>query len=305
MNVNRKGGPMGAKRQMRPLQERRDVAGKVEIREAGSGGLSLTGYASVTNTPYPIQDFMGEFQETIRTGAFAKSVAERDDVRLLLNHDGAPLARTKSGTMTLAEDSTGLLVDAPQLDGASPLVQTIRSAMNRGDLDEMSFGFQVMRQDWSPDYSQRDILEVKLFDVSVVTFPANDATSASLRSALRSAGPGIRRQVGEARIAAAVRELRVGAVLSADTLSVLQQTLDLIAAADEAVDQAQPLLADLMGVPNPDDDDPDADEDDQDDDLVEDDPTPVVEPGADQTNSAAAYEHMQLRRRALEDGLIA
>jgi phage head maturation protease len=55
--------------------------------------------------------------------------------------------------------------------------------MERGDLDEMSFAFQVIRQEWSPDYTQRDITEVKLFDVSVVTYPANPATSVGLRAA--------------------------------------------------------------------------------------------------------------------------
>lgn len=293
---------MGAKRATPPLQETRGVTGKVELRDIGtSGGLSLTGYASVVNVGYPIDDYFGTFTETVRSGAFSKSIAERDDVRLLLNHDGAPLARTKSGTMTLTEDSTGLLVDAPNLDGASPLVQTIRSGMQRGDLDQMSFGFQVIRQDWSPDYLQRDILEVKLFDVSLVTFPANDATSAALRSALRKAGPMIRRQIGEARIAAALKEVRVGATLSAATMEVLQQVLDLVAAADEAVDEAQPLLAELMDVPNPDDPGEDGPDEDPDGDDV----TPVVEPGSDEVNAARAYEHMQLRARALEDGLTA
>lgn len=124
--------------------------------------------------------------------------------------------------------------------------------MHRGDLDQMSFGFAVIQQQWSADFLRRDILEVRLFDVSVVTFPANDATSAALRSALRKAGPMGRRQIGKARIAAALTEARTGATLSAATLDVLQQVLDLLATADEATDQAQPLLADLMGVTNPD-----------------------------------------------------
>lgn len=54
--------------------------------------------------------------------------------------------------------------------------------MTRGDMDQMSIGFQVTRQEWDGDYTERYIREVKLFDVSVVTFPASTTTSASLRS---------------------------------------------------------------------------------------------------------------------------
>lgn len=166
----------------------------LELRaKDGSDGLNLVGYASVTERGYTIQDWLGEYTEVIRTGAFTKTISDGADVRLLINHEGIPLARTKSGTMTLREVTdpaddpmgrglTGLYVDAPNLDPESPLVQSLRSAMKRGDLDQMSFGFQVLRQDWSPDYTQRDILEVRLFDVSTVTYPANDSTVTALRS---------------------------------------------------------------------------------------------------------------------------
>jgi HK97 family phage prohead protease len=159
-----------------PKRESRAVA-SLEIRSSGDG-LTLEGYASTTEQPYD----MGWYSEVIRSGAFTKTLAEADDVRLLVNHDGIPLARTKSGTMRLFEDSTGLGLET-KLAGDSPLVATVRSAMDRGDLDEMSFGFTVTRQSWSPDYDQRDIQEVRLFDVSVVTYPANPTTSAKLRAA--------------------------------------------------------------------------------------------------------------------------
>lgn len=152
----------------------------VELRESTSaGGVRVVGYASTYDTPYPIWGGpeAGGFNELIKAGAFDKSVAEKDDVRFLLNHDGVPLARTKSGTMTLEADDVGLLVDA-DLDPGSPIVASLRSAMERGDMDQMSFAFTVTRQTWSPDYSERHITEVKLFDVSVVTYPANDQTMA-------------------------------------------------------------------------------------------------------------------------------
>ena len=95
---------------------------------------------------------------------------------------GLPLARTKSGTLALEQDDTGLLCEA-QLDGESPLVRSLKSAMDRGDADQMSFAFRVVKQEWNEDYTDRTIREVQLFDVSVVTYPANPATSVSLRTA--------------------------------------------------------------------------------------------------------------------------
>lgn len=154
----------------------------VEVRKGttDTAPLTLSGYACVTDEPYTMRDMLGDYDEVVRSGAFTKTLKEQDDVRLLLNHEGLPLARTKSGTLTLREDTTGLNVSA-ELEPRSGQVNDVRLAMERGDLDEMSFAFEVKKQVWSPDYTQRDILEVRLWDVSVVTYPANPATSASLR----------------------------------------------------------------------------------------------------------------------------
>lgn len=170
----------------RPTERR--LTGLLETRFVDPTGdapatLGLTGYAATTGQPYAVRDFLGEYQEVITPGAFTKALQERDDVRLLLNHEGIPLARTKSGTMTLTEDATGLRVDVPSLDVESPLVQSVRSAMQRGDMDQMSFAFRATRQEWNEDYSERYVNEVALYDVSVVTYPANGTTSAKLRSA--------------------------------------------------------------------------------------------------------------------------
>lgn len=54
--------------------------------------------------------------------------------------------------------------------------------MSRGDLDQMSIGFRVHKQEWNSDYTERNIREVELFDVSVVTYPASPTTTASLRA---------------------------------------------------------------------------------------------------------------------------
>ena len=175
--------------QRRNVVERRAVARDFELRSAddGSGGstLTFTGYASVTESSYEMEDWLGPYTEVIRSGAFGKTLAEGADVPFKLNHDGMTLARTKSGTMKLSEDDTGLNVEA-EFDPRNSAVRDMQSAMERGDMDEMSFGFRVMRQEWSPDFTQRDILEVNLNkgDVSLVNYGANPATAgAALRSA--------------------------------------------------------------------------------------------------------------------------
>lgn len=162
----------------------RDVQLRASANGSGGEALTFTGYACVTETPYEMSDWAGPFTEVVRQGAFAKTLAESADVPFLVNHGGLTLARTKSGTLQLSEDDTGLHTEA-SLDPASPHVQALRSAMERGDVDEMSFGFWITRQVWSPDFDQRDVLEASLNkgDVSVVNYGANPATAgASLNS---------------------------------------------------------------------------------------------------------------------------
>lgn len=163
------------------------------VAAGADGTFGVRGFASVTNAPYMVSDWLGDYTETIARGAFGKSLSEREDVRFLINHDGIPLARTSSGTLTLREISdplddptgrgqTGLWVEA-DLDAASPLAQTLRSAMARGDVSQMSFAFQALRQEWNEDYSERTINEVRMYDVSAVAYPASLSTSIELDSA--------------------------------------------------------------------------------------------------------------------------
>lgn len=169
-----------------PEVEHRRLA-DVELRMDGDTPV-LEGYALVYEYRYDVAGGpeAGGFTEVIARGAAAKSAGEAD-VRLLVNHDGVPLARSKGGegTLRLESDDIGLKVRA-ELDPSNPTVQELRSAMARGDLDQMSFAFRIPkgenRQEWSSDYSLRTIREVQLFDVSVVTYPANPATVAKLRN---------------------------------------------------------------------------------------------------------------------------
>jgi len=147
--------------------------------------MTLTGYASVINEPYDVHDTLGVYSEVVRPGAFYRTLADGADCVFLLQHEGAPLARTRPGTLRLTEDSTGLHLEA-KLDPANPVAAMVRSAVDRGDLDAFSFAFKATTQRWSSDYQHRELLGVDLNggDTSIVAFAANPATggSAAFRS---------------------------------------------------------------------------------------------------------------------------
>ena len=151
-----------------------------ERQDQDSDTLLFTGYASVFDKPYGVRDSRGQYNETIKPGAFKKTLQEQDDVRFLVNHDGIPLARTSSGTLNLEEDEYGLFVRA-ELDPSNPTVAEVASAMKRGDLNEMSFAFAAMRDDFNQNGDERTVSEARLYDVSVVTYPANPWAGAKLR----------------------------------------------------------------------------------------------------------------------------
>lgn len=172
------------------------------------------------------------------------------DVRFLVDHEGTPLARTKSGTLTLAEDSTGLHMRA-ELDLSNPTAQGIASAVRRGDMDAMSFAFRVAKggDTWNDDYTHRTLVDLSLHDgdVSVVTHPANPATSIGLRSMSNAAAE---------LVYAMTLEVRAGKVLSAANVAHLRSALDALEAADGSVDHAAAELAAVLDVAVPDDDKP-------------------------------------------------
>lgn len=157
---------------------------RFEVRSIGTD-VRLLGYASVFNAPYRVNDSHGSFSERIAPGAFAQTLSTRPDVRLLIDHSGQPLARTKSGTLRLSEDSHGLRVEAT-LDPSDPDVQRLLPKMRRGDLDQMSFAFRVPAggDAWNDSYTERTIRRTELDggDVSVVTYPASPSTTVALEA---------------------------------------------------------------------------------------------------------------------------
>jgi hypothetical protein len=159
------------------INEKRSIAySNLELR-AESDGNTIVGYAAIWDSPSEPMPFI----EYVKRGAFSKTLNDGADVRLLVDHEGVPLARTKSGTMTLVEDERGLRMEA-KLDPMNPDAARIMSAMKRGDLSQMSFAFRTVKDNWNNDRSVRELREVQLFDVSVVTFPAYEETVAELRT---------------------------------------------------------------------------------------------------------------------------
>jgi HK97 family phage prohead protease len=158
-------------------QEVRTNSVDFEVRAEGDG-MSFTGYASVFNSP---SEDLGGFVEYVAPGAFKRSLQSRNEVKLLWNHDsGEPLASLRGGTMQLVEDSRGLKVTAtlPQTSRGRDIAELLRTKV----IDSMSFGFNVIKDSWASDGKTRTLESVRLFEVSIVSFPAYEATTAQVRS---------------------------------------------------------------------------------------------------------------------------
>ena len=212
---------------MKKIERRTFTVRDVEARQADDGTMRLSGYAAVFNdssVPLP-------FKESIAPGAFRKTLSETPDVRLLVNHEGLPLARTKNGTLTLTEDERGLYFNAELADTQE--ARDIHTLIARGDVDQMSFAFRVIRQKWSEDRSRRVLTEVSLSDgdVSVVTYPAYPTTSVEAREELRKA-------IG------AVKE---GREITGESLVVLKTIFDDLSEGHDYIMRAVEMMAMLTG----------------------------------------------------------
>ena len=218
------------------VETRRVVIQDFECREADNGGMNFRGYAAVFNSdsePLP-------FIERIAPGAFDRTLKSKNNVKMYLNHDSTlVLASTRAKTMRLTVDGKGLLADAdlPNTTYARDLSELIK----RGDVDSMSFGFSVPRggDTWNDEGTRRELREVRLHEVSVVTgFPAYKATSASLRSidALAEATG-----MDANKLAEALTMLENGKELTDDYASMLAETISKLRVAPVMSDKANNL----------------------------------------------------------------
>jgi hypothetical protein len=169
-----------------PFLERRSVT-EFRAETLEGGARKLSGYAAVFNSETNIRTMFGSFREVIRPGAFTRALLEGQDVVAWYQHgDGSPLplGRTKAGTLRLSQDNRGLAfdLDLPDTSAAKDLAVSI----GRGDVREMSFAFEPAEEGgerWTNgEPSLRELLDLNVFDVSPVVFPAYPSTSVGLRS---------------------------------------------------------------------------------------------------------------------------
>lgn len=159
-------------------RQMRCTASEFNTREAG-GDLFIEGYFAVFNSTC---ELWPGAEETVAPGAFSDTLGE--DVRALIDHETRlVLGRNKAGTLELKEDSHGLwgrIRINPNDTDAMNLYERVK----RGDVDQCSFGFEIIEEDteYRDDGSIRwTIRKIRLYEVSVCTFPAYEETSVSAR----------------------------------------------------------------------------------------------------------------------------
>ncbi|QLI80801.1 HK97 family phage prohead protease [Chitinibacter fontanus] len=151
---------------------------KVEQRSEGVAAL-IQGHAAVFDQ---LSEDLGGFRERIAPGAFAKTIQKLDQ-RALWNHNtDYVLGRRGAGTLRLREDSKGLAIEIDPPD--TQYARDLMVSMQRGDVDQMSFAFATISDRWDKVDGEwiRTLLEVDLFEVSPVTFPAYSQTDVSARA---------------------------------------------------------------------------------------------------------------------------
>ena len=145
----------------------------VEVR---AKGRRLEGYAALFNH----ETDLGTFREAIRAGAFSPSLRSGRDILALADHDPhRVLARTKSGTLRLSEDSRGLAFDLDIPDTQAG--RDILALAERGDIGGASFGFVATDEEWSGQ--RREVRALDLHEISIVqAWPAYQGTTVTARS---------------------------------------------------------------------------------------------------------------------------
>ena len=182
-------------RRMELRDRSRDEAGIV-IRAAEAGDTEaqqFAGHAAVFNSRTAIGNpLTWGFYEELAEGTFTKTLKE-GDARFLVDHDTSLLvARVSAGDLRLNEDDIGRAVDS-DLDTEVSYVRDLIRNVDKRRITGMSFGFQVVKDDWDTEEVEtsdgqtaevevRTIHEVRLFEVSAVTFPAYEETDAALRA---------------------------------------------------------------------------------------------------------------------------
>lgn len=166
----------------RANRQLRSISSKFETRD-DNGELKIEGYFAVFNSNYQIFD---DLSESVAPRAFDDTLG--DDVRALIDHDTRlVLGRNTAHTLELRQDEHGLW-GSITINPKDQDAMNLYARVQRGDVDQCSFGFDIL----SEDYDVREdgsvhwtIRKVKLYEVSVCTFPAYEETNVKARSAQR------------------------------------------------------------------------------------------------------------------------
>jgi HK97 family phage prohead protease len=216
--------------QMAKIEKRTNEV-QFELRAVENGdGMTFTGYAAVFNSPSEPLPFI----ERIAPGAFKRSLKARNDIKLLWNHDtGAVLGSTRAGTLKLEEDNYGLRVTAVLPD--TNLGRDVRTLVQRGDVNAMSFGFSVPAggDSWNAEGTERTLKSVRIFEVSVVAYPAYSQTAGT--AAVRSFDAvATRAEVDADKLADAMLAIEDGKDLSLEQSELLTTVIQRLTPQEEA-----------------------------------------------------------------------
>lgn len=169
-------------------REYRNMTMRALDEEAEQESMKVTGYASTFDDPYTLyEDDDLIYREQVDPDAFKD--ADMDDVIMQYDHQGRVFARISNNTLNVSTDEKGLLIDAEL--GGTELGRQLYNEIRGGYTDKMSFGFTVddeRKDSYTDDESGkkvylRTITAIgKLYDVSAVSIPANDATEISVRN---------------------------------------------------------------------------------------------------------------------------
>lgn len=160
--------------------QKRSMSGQIEFktRESETGDMYISGYFSVFNSEY---EMWPGATESIDSDAFDDALS--DDIRCLINHDTTlVLGRTKNKTLQLSVDSRGLWGEV-KINPKDMDALNLYERVKRGDVDQCSFGFDILEEEFEDRGTSVHwtIKKVKLYEVSIVTFPAYEDTSVSAR----------------------------------------------------------------------------------------------------------------------------
>lgn len=167
---------------MDKTEKRELTTQKIELREDDSGKRTISGYAVKWELKSEVMGYSRRFREQFKKGAFVETLGSEDQ-RFLWSHDTSKvLGRTKNNTLRLSEDEIGLRfeLDLPSTTLGNDTYESIK----RGDVDGVSFGFQMRKQEMNesdPNNVVRTVVQAKLLEVSAVAFPAYPDSEVSAR----------------------------------------------------------------------------------------------------------------------------